>query len=182
VDSPAAEIAGSTAEYSAGLTLGWPLDRVRERNAYRASLIALERSQRNYIQTRDVIIADVRDSLRNIRSALAVLQIQRNGIELAQKRLEYSNELLIQGRATDSRDVVEAQNSLLQAQDGYDRARAEVQIQVLQFLQDTGTLRLDPSAGALGIAFDRAHPQGLPVLNGAPTTRPGTPSAGIGGG
>lgn len=158
-DSPAAEISGSTAQYEAGINLSWPLDRLRERNVYRASLISLERAQRGFVQTRDQIIADVRDSLRNIRSALAVLEIQQNGVALAQKRLDFSNELLIQGRASDNRDVVEAQNSLLQAQDGFDRARAEVQIQILQYLRDTGILRVDPSAGALGIALDRALPR-----------------------
>ncbi len=177
VDSPAAQIDDSTTEYSAALTLNWPLDRIAERNAYRASLIGLERSQRSYVQTRDQIIADVRDSQRNIRSALAVLEIQRNGIQLAEKRLEYSNELLIQGIATDSRDVVEAQQSLLQAQDGFDRARAEVQIQVLQFLRDTGILRVDPTAGAIGIAFDRAHPR-KPFAPYISTTAPAT----VGGG
>ncbi len=153
---PARDVSNDTAQYSAALTLDWPLDRLRERNVYRRALISLERAQRNFAQTRDNIIADVRDSVRTIRSAQASLQIQRRGIELAQRRLDFANELLVQGRASDSRDVVEAQNSLLQAQDAFERARADLQIQVLQFLRDTGLLRMDPSAGALGMAMDRS--------------------------
>jgi outer membrane protein TolC len=118
-------------------------------------LIGLERAQRTFVQVRDSIIADVRDAVRNIRSAQSTLQIQQRAVDLAQRRLEYSTELLVQGRVTDSREVVEAQQSLLQAQDQFDRARAELQIQVLNFLRDTGILRVDPDAGALGMALNR---------------------------
>ena len=103
------------------------------------------------------MIRDVRDAVRNIRTAQETLEIQRRGIDLAAKRrLDFSNEWLIQGRASDSRDVVESQSSLLEAQDAYERARADLQIQILQFLRVTGTLRVDPAAGALGHAMDRA--------------------------
>ena len=155
-DEPAHEIDNDSAQYSVALNMDWPLDRVRERNLYRRALIGLERAHRNFVQTRDDIIADVRDAVRNIRSARATLQIQQRAVELAQRRLEYSNELLVQGRASDSRDVVEAQQSLLQAQDAFERARAELQTQVLNFLRDTGLLRVDPDAGALGLALGRS--------------------------
>jgi outer membrane protein TolC len=154
-DEPARQIENDSAQYSVALNMDWPVDRLRERNVYRRSLIGLERAQRNFVQVRDNIIADVRDAVRNIRSAQSTLQIQQRAVDLAQRRLEYSNELLVQGRATDSRDVVEAQQSLLQAQDQFDRARAELQIQVLNFLRDTGILRVDPDAGALGMALNR---------------------------
>ena len=42
-DTPASHIGSRTAEYSAAVTLDWPLDRLRERNIYRRALIALER-------------------------------------------------------------------------------------------------------------------------------------------
>jgi hypothetical protein len=155
-DEPAREIDNDSAQYSVALDMDWPLDRVRERNLYRRALISLERAQRNFVQARDEIIADVRAAVRNIRSAQATLQIQQRAVDLAQRRLEYSNELLVQGRASDSRDVVEAQQSLLQAQDAFERARAELQTQILNFLRDTGILRVDPDAGALGLALDRA--------------------------
>jgi outer membrane protein TolC len=167
-DEPARRIDDDSAEYSVALNMDWPLDRVRERNLYRRALIALERAQRNFVETRDNIIADVRDAVRNIRSAQATLQIQQRAVDLAQRRLEYSNELLVQGRASDSRDVVEAQQSLLQAQDAFDRARAELQTQILNFLRDTGLLRVDPAAGALGLALDRAgagNKDALPATN-----------------
>jgi len=154
--TPARQIDGRDVQYSAELSIDLPVDRVAERNLYRRSLIDLERAQRSYIDTQDDIVASVRQSVRAIRSAELTLEIQRSQIDLAQKRLDFSTELLVQGRADDSRDVVDAQNALLQAQDQYARARADLQIQILQFLRDTGTLRVDPDAGTLGHVMDRA--------------------------
>ncbi len=153
--TPARQTDSRNLDYSAGLNLDLPVDRVSERNAYRRSLISLERAQRSWRETRDTILSQVRDAVRSIRAAEATLEIQLRGIELARRRLDYSNELLVLGRATDSRDVVDAQSSLLSAQDAYEAAKADYQIQILQFLRDTGTLRINPQAGSLGLAMDR---------------------------
>jgi outer membrane protein TolC len=152
---PASHINNDTSVYSAGIELDIPIDRVSERNAYRRSLILLERSQRSYERLKDVVAIQARDALRSIFSARTTLDIQQRNIELARLRLDNANELLRSGRRTDTRDVVEAQNALLRAQDQFERARANLQIQVLQFLRDTGTLRVDPHSGSLGRSLDR---------------------------
>ena len=94
-----------------------------------------------------------------MRAAQISLDLQLAGIEVAERRLELANEQLkgggVAGRPADARDVVEAQSSLLTAQDAYDRARAQLQIQILRYLRDTGTLRIDPDAGAFGHVMDR---------------------------
>jgi hypothetical protein len=63
---------------------------------------------------------------------------------------------------------VDAQNKLLTAQDQYDTARANYQIQILSFLRDTGTLRVNPDAGELGIVMDRTRTD----IYLAPATQP----------
>jgi outer membrane protein TolC len=153
-EEPARRIDRDTLGYSAGATLELPVDRVAERNQYRASLIRLERVERTYTQLRDQVAADSREAMRLIRSAQISLEIQRKGIELAKFRLDNAYELLRLGRK-DNREVVDAQNALLRAQDAFEDARATLQIQVLRFLRDTGTLRVDPDAGAIGAALDR---------------------------
>lgn len=152
-DSPARSVRGSTGRYSAGISLDWPIDRVAERNAYRRALIQLQRTQRQYEETRERVGLDARDALRAIRTAELQLRVAEAGIELARERLEYSNELLKDGRA-DSRDVVEAQSSLLEAQDSYDDARTTLQISILAYMRDTGILRIDPDSGAIGRAMN----------------------------
>jgi len=156
-----------TENYGAGLTLDLPVDRVAERNAYRRALINLQRSQRAFVSVKDSITADVRDVLRGIRSAEINVEIQRRGIELAKRRLDNANELLKQGKIG-NRDVVDAQNSLLDAQDNYEQARGLLQIRVLEFMRATGTLRVDPQAGAIGRAMDRDAPATQPVNAATP--------------
>jgi hypothetical protein len=152
--APASHIDGRTWTYNAGVDLDLPLDRLAERNAFRRSLIRLQQSQRTYDELRDRAALDARQRLRAIRSAQLSLEIARSSIELAQRRLENANELLRLG-SRDSRNVVEALQDLTRAQNDFERARTRLQVAILQFLRDTGTLRVDPNAGTLGHVLDR---------------------------
>lgn len=147
------DLNNDTTQYDAQLTLDLPIDRLAERNRLRSSLISFEAARREVVQAEDQVVSDVRASIRGIRSAIVSLELQRKGIEIAQQRLEFANESLLLGRTSDSRNVVEAQNSLLQAQDRYDQARANLQVAILSYLRDTGVLRLDPESGELGLAM-----------------------------
>jgi outer membrane protein TolC len=167
-------------EFTAGISVDLPVDRVAERNDYRRSLITLQQATRNYAGLRDQVIVEVRTAVRTIFSAQTNLTIQRRNTDLALRRLEYSYDLLKLG-AAQSRDVVEAQQSLLSAEDGYEGALSNYQVAVLSYLRSTGTLRVDPDAGSLGIAMDRAlnrpkFPQdptaSLPVELDSPELRP----------
>ena len=157
-DDPARKLDSRTLTYSAGVTLDIPIDQLPERNAYRQALIQFERARRAYEQLREEVVTDVLADVRSIRSSEASLQIAQQSIELAERRLDLASELLRQpgtgtARRADARDVVDAQQDLLEAQDDYEQNRAELQVQVLQFLQNTGTLRVDPEAGLLGRAL-----------------------------
>jgi outer membrane protein TolC len=158
-DTPASHFNNNATSYSAAVDLDLPLDRLQERNVLRRSLITLERAERSYDQLKDQVAADARNALRSMRSAEISLEIQRRGIDLARLRLENANELLRLGTlAGDNRDVVDAQQALLRAQDAFEQAKANLQIQVLTFLRSTGSLRVDPNAGAIGSALDRKKP------------------------
>ena len=155
-DTPARQIDQRTQTYSAGIEIDLPIDRVRERNQYKAALIQVRQQQRELDQLRDRIVSEIRESIRSLRQSELSLQIQRQGIDLAQKRRENAYELLRSGKSTSTRDLVEAQNQLLRSRDAYEQARTTQQIQILRFLRNSGTLRVDPSAGAIGHAMDRA--------------------------
>jgi outer membrane protein TolC len=162
IDEPARKIDQRTSAYSLGVTLDLPLDRLAERNEYRRNLIDFERARRNYDALLDTVAANIRESVRAIHSSQAQLEIQFRAIELARRQLEFANELLRQGKAS-ARDLVDAQSALLGAQDDYNAAKADLQVALLQFMRQTGTLRVDPEAGAIGRAMDRqkatiAHP------------------------
>jgi hypothetical protein len=162
--NPAADVDSRSATYSAGVTLDLPIDRVAERNAYRRALIAFQQSQRTLEETNDRVTADVRSAIRAIRSAQVQIEIALRAIESANKQIELSYELLKIGQA-DARDIVDAQNALLTAQDQFEQSQVSLQVQVLQFLRDTGTLRVDPDAGSIGKALARVGRP--PRANGA---------------
>jgi outer membrane protein TolC len=154
---PASDVDSRSLTYSAGVTLDLPIDRRAERNTYRLSLIRFHRSQRDLETLSERVAADVRAATRAIRNSEVSVELQRRSIELAQRRLENANLLLKRGDIN-ARDIVEAQTSLLRAQDSFERARADLQVQVLQFLRQTGTLRVDPDSGTIGKAIDRGGP------------------------
>ncbi len=143
-------IDGRTLAYNTGITLNLPVDRLAQRNTYRTALINFAQAQRSLVDQTETVKSAVRDNLRLIQAAELNLEIQRRGIDLAQRRLEYATDLLRLGQQSSSRDQVEAQESLLSAQDGFEQAKSDLQVNVLQFLQTTGTLRVDPHAGTLG--------------------------------
>lgn len=156
-NSRAAEVDSRTLTYSGGINVDLPVDRVAERNVYRRALVSFHQSQRQYEDLADRVAADVRTAVRAIQSSQVAVAIQKRSTELAQRRLDNANLLLKRGE-TNARDVVEAQQALIRAQDAFERARADLQVQVLQFLRQTGTLRVDPDTGALGRALDRRRP------------------------
>jgi outer membrane protein TolC len=162
-NTAASRIDERTNEYSAGVDIDLPLDRVRERNVYRGALIDVRAAQRSLEAAKDLVASDVRESLRLMQESQLTLQIQRQGIDLAERRRENAYTLLRSGKSTSTRDLVEAQNSLLRARDAFEQARATLQINVLRFLRNSGTLRLDPSAGAIGHAMDRLAEPNLPT-------------------
>ncbi len=175
-DSPAKNFSNRATGYAAGLNLDLPLDRLVERNVYRRALLAFDRSQRTYVELRDAIAAEVRGDVRGIRSAQISLDIQRRSIRLAQRRLEYSLELLRRGTGN-ARDVTDAQSSLLTSQDNFSQARSDLQVQVLEFLKDSGTVRIDPSAGSIGRALDRDARLNPPEPGNLPMEHPKDPQA-----
>lgn len=168
--------------YSVGATLDLPVDRVAERNQYRRTLIRLQQAQRSFNVSRDNATAAARNALRQIQSAQDQVELSKRNVQVSQNRLDLANRLLTQpllngvaGLSSSNRDVVEAQGSLLEAQDDLDNARAQLQIQVLNYYRDTGTLRIDPASGTLGRALARkpnVTPATLYPSPGLPSTPP----------
>jgi outer membrane protein TolC len=105
----------SDVDWIANLDIDLPLDRIPERNNYRNALISLEESRRAAEESADRVTSELRDSLRNREAAGASYRIQSGSVVLAQRRVESAALNLVAGRAS-TRDVLEAQESLLSAQ------------------------------------------------------------------
>ena len=125
-----------------GLNLDLPLDRVAEANGYRASLIDFERQVRAVELSLDALRDALRRDLRSLDQSRKSYQIQTNSVELATRRVESANLLLLAGRA-EIRDLLEAQNSLLQARNDLTASMVNFHLVRLSLMRDLGTVELN---------------------------------------
>jgi len=128
--------------YSALLTLDLPFERTEERNLYRASYIALERAVRDVQILEDSIKLEIRNKLRDMLEARESLKIQAQSVIVAEKRVKSSQLFLEAGRA-EIRDLLEAQDSLLAAQNGLTSAAVSYRVAELELQRDLGLLEVD---------------------------------------
>ncbi len=128
--------------YSALLTLDLPFERTAEMIAYRESLIALERSVRALQETEDEMKLDVRNGLSDLLVAREGLQIHAQAIRLAERRVK-STDLFLQAGRVEIRDLLEAQEALLNAQNALTSAMVNYRVAELGLQRDLGLLQVD---------------------------------------
>ncbi|MBW2031119.1 MAG: TolC family protein [Deltaproteobacteria bacterium] len=128
--------------YSALLTIDLPFERTAERNAYRKSYIDLEKSVRDLQELEDEIKLAVRDRLRAMYEARETRRIQARARLVAEKRVK-STALFFEAGRIPIRDVLEAQEALINAKNGFISAVIDYRIAELEFQRDTGLLRVD---------------------------------------
>lgn len=129
--------------YELGFEAGLPLDRKKERNVYREALITLEQQQRQYENDEDTVKLQVRQAYRDLEQAAESYHIQKNSLDLAQTRVDSTTLLLQAGRLT-TRDLLEAQDALLLAQNNLTAALVDHAIAKLNFFRDVGILQVRP--------------------------------------
>ncbi|HMJ92435.1 MAG TPA: TolC family protein [Candidatus Acidoferrum sp.] len=123
-----------------GLELDLPIDRLRQRNTYRASLVAFELEIRELGLTLDNLKDDIQGGLRTLNLRRQNFEIQRNALELANRRVASSTMLLEAGRA-EVRDLIEAQDAQINAQNAVTAAIVSYQDVRLQLMLDIGALQ-----------------------------------------
>jgi outer membrane protein TolC len=128
--------------YEFGLQVDLPLDRLAERNTYRSRLIQFDAAVRSYMDLVDSIKQNIRNSLRQLRRTVETYEIQKAGLELAQRRVAGTSLELDLSRAT-TRDLLEAQDALVSAQNSLTEALVSHRIARLEFLRDMELLEVD---------------------------------------
>ncbi len=128
--------------YSALLTVDLPFERTKERNAYRASLIRLEQAVRDLQELEDEIKLAARNRLSELLEAREATQIQAMAVSVAKRRVASTNLFLEAGRA-EIRDVLEAQDALVTAQNALTAALVNYRIGELAFQRDLGVLTVN---------------------------------------
>jgi outer membrane protein TolC len=129
--------------YEVGLEADLPLDRKAERNAYRQTLIALQQQRRAYENEVDTIKLEVREAYRQLQRQAKTHQIQKNSVRLAEKRVE-STSLLLEAGRVQTRDLLESQDALLEAQNSLTAALVNHTVAKLAFFSGIGLLQVQP--------------------------------------
>lgn len=125
--------------YSAGVNLSLPLDRQIERLGVRQAQIGLNQQQRSYSQFRDNVIVDVRRAVRAVEIARYqfVLAEERVAINLLRRE-----EQELKADEVDAQERVDTINALADAENARDQALTNLRNAVLQYLLDTGQMRV----------------------------------------
>lgn len=138
---PNAELRADDAVYSAGALLDLPLERTAERNAYRASLINLERAVRDVQELEDRIKLDVRATLSVLLETRESLRTQAEALALAERRVA-STMLFLEAGRVQIRDLLEAREDLVSAQNAFAAALIAQRIAELELQQELGVLEV----------------------------------------
>lgn len=125
-----------------GLSLDLPIDRLRERNDYRASIVRFEQELRDLTLTLDELKDDIQGGLRTLHLRRQNFEIQRNALQLANRRVASATMLLEAGRS-EVRDLIEAQDAQIAAQNAVTAALVSYQQARLELLLNIGALRTD---------------------------------------
>lgn len=128
--------------YTGLLTLDLPFERTAEAHAYRDSFIMLERAVRDVQELEDQIKLQIRNNLRNLEQSRASLKIQFQAVKLAERRVHGASLNLEAGRA-EIRDLLEAQEALLNAQNNLTSAMVDYRLAEIRMQTDLGLLQVD---------------------------------------
>ncbi len=129
-----------------GLDLDLRLDKKADRNAYRSSLIAQQRVARELDLAEEDIRSSLRTSWRDLEAARKQYEIAETGVKLSARRLDEEELLRTLGRGT-ARDLIDAQQDLIEAKDFLTAALIAHTISRLRVWRDMGILFITKEGG-----------------------------------
>jgi outer membrane protein TolC len=128
--------------WSAGLTLDLPVSRLRERNTYRATLVSFEAQLRSLVSTLDNFRNRIDRSLRTLEQERLNYLSRLEALRVAERRADM-NQMLLEAGRVQIRDVREAQDALIQAQNNLTTALVNYLGSRFDLLLDMGILLTD---------------------------------------
>ena len=156
--------------FSIGVQFDGPLNRVAERNAYRASQIAYQRARRTYMALDDTVELQVRSDLRAIRQQRLSFEIARQSLIAAARQLESERLLLTAPNQAQQGNVGDATLRTLRALDQLLVARNALAGSFVSYEQQRIRLLLNLEAMQLD---DRGFPTNVTVATGVGGSRRG---------
>lgn len=172
----------TTGTMRVGVEFDAPLTRLAERNTYRRALINYQRTRRQYLAFEDTIEQSLRDAIRTIRLSQIDFEVRRAAVFVAIIRTDMTRLQLTEPPAkgggvgaTTARDVQDALQSLLSAQNEFLSIWVNYEAQRMNLDLDLGTMQLDshglwidpgPVTGDRMRGMETIQP--LPAIDGDP--------------
>jgi outer membrane protein TolC len=97
---------------------------------------------RGYDEFEQNLVVDIRSTFRELERRVQSLEIQRQSIVDQERSLKIAQLLFEQG-VNSNRDVVEAQQALLEARNALIREQVDYEISRLELIRDLGILFID---------------------------------------
>jgi hypothetical protein len=168
------DFSASASSYRVGLLFDSPLNRQRERNLYRASLVNYQQARRAYMALDDRIQQAVRRDVRQLETDRLNFEIARQSLVNAARQVEEARGRLLVEKPSDisTQNVLTALRSLLQAKNALISTWVSYETGRIRLLFDLEALQLDER----GVLADEQHSpthQPSPSPDGSLPSRPG---------
>ena len=131
-----------------------PLDRLRERNDYRESLVAYQRARRDYMLFEDRVSQSLRNTLRLMDLAQLNFELRRSAVQSALAQVDLARlkldepprpgQAATQIGATAARDLVSALSDLLNAQNEFVSLWVGNEVLRMELDYELGLMQVDP--------------------------------------
>jgi outer membrane protein TolC len=131
------------ASWSAGLALEIPLDRMPLDRAYQAAVLRFLQAERSFVQSRDELARQARERVISVKQGIFNVRLQQRSVDEAEKAMKVLTYEYRQGKVA-NRDVIEAQNKLIAAQNQLLRSLVDALVARLELRQFAGQLQVDP--------------------------------------
>jgi len=132
----------SSEGYSASASFSYALDRRDTNRTYQAAVIGYRAAERGFRRTRDQFARDTQSLISAVKQAEVNMENQRRAIKDAERSVLLNTYEYRRGRIK-NRDVIEAQDQLLAAQNGYQDKLVSAKISQFRLLQWIGRLEVD---------------------------------------
>jgi outer membrane protein TolC len=143
---------GARSSYRVGVGFTAPLDRLAERNDYRASLIALQRAKRTYTRAEDDVKFQIRQNWRALTVLRENFEISRQTLRYAAAQLDQASESALEplrpgqtrsATSSSGLDLLNALSTVLNAQNSIIRIWVDYESARLNLYRDMGIMNVD---------------------------------------
>ena len=132
--------------YRVGMSLDGPIQRVSERNAYRASQLAFQQARRRFLLAEDGVRRSIRSHLRNLEANRLQFQIARQQLVTAARQVDQAQVSVRNAREADSsvtQDLLGALQTLLGARNNLINTWVDYQILRMNLYRDMDIMEID---------------------------------------